>query len=192
MTFKNWMENQVGIQMWHGSRRWDGLPEIRAPKKGRYEAGVGIYLTSSYERARQYSKGGGSTLLITLKPEIRYAKDVQIALPIIDGFFETMPQSKKLKMIRQDVINNAQRMNSNSIHAEVLLNLFINYEAGSGNSGLKLAEFLKQQGVDANLHHSSGNEYWIVVINPNIIANVEKISAKDVQLNTFNLQNKYQ
>jgi len=62
--------------MWHGSRNWDDSPEIRAAKQGRYESGIGINLTSNYKTARKYAKGGGSTMLVTLKPNLKYAKEV--------------------------------------------------------------------------------------------------------------------
>ena len=187
------VENPTGVvRMWHGSKRWDGLPEIRAPKKGRYEAGVGIYLTSSYERARSYAKGGGSTMLITLKPNIRYAYNVFIKVDTIVQFLNRLSKTdKKLQLIRNDIVANAERMKSDSVRAQILINLFVNYEAGLGKNGLELADFLQKNGVDANLENQSGGEKWIVVINPDIIAKIGKVSAKDVKPEDYNFNNTY-
>ena len=36
------------FQMYHGGSRWTSVPEVQPASKNRYEAGVGIYLTTHY------------------------------------------------------------------------------------------------------------------------------------------------
>ena len=188
MKFKQWLENTDGlIRMWHGGTL-EGDLEVRSPSKGRYEAGPGIYLTSSYERARKYSKGGKSTFLVTLKSNINYAHNVNIELNSMTTF---LGNGKKSNLIKQDLINYSTRTGKSQIPAEVLINLFVNHEAGSGQNGLKLINFLVENGVDANFHRSTGDEVWIVVMNPKIIVNIQKIPANKVDLNQYNLPNEY-
>jgi len=112
-NFKMFLAENV-IKMWHGSKRWDGTPEIQPPRQSRYEAGPGIYLTTNYETARKYAKGGGSTLLMTLKPEIRFADKVQIPLQEATKFIIDN-KVKKGKQIVTDLTNYAARINSDSV-----------------------------------------------------------------------------
>jgi hypothetical protein len=185
MDFKNWLEmdemEPAGIRMWHGSKQWGGPPEVRGPRKGRYEAGPGIYLTTSYMRARGYSKGGGSTILVTLQPNIRFAHKVQIPVEEAIAFLKDTPRLKKRKEIAADVQRNAERSQRDWVSAEVIINLFVNYEAGAGDAGVMLARWLASKGVDATLHHETGNEDWVVVINPSIIKSHQRVDAKDVK-----------
>ncbi len=190
MRFKQWlneMDEPAVIQMWHGSKGWGGPPEVRSPRKGRYEAGPGIYLTTSYQRARTYSKGGGSTILVTLTPNIRFANTVQVPLTDALAFLKNTPRLKKRKEISSDLIMNAERSKRDWISAEVIINLFVNHEAGAGDNGVVLAQWLKSKGVDATLHHESMNEDWIVVINPAIIKSSVKVDAKDVKPEEYDL-----
>lgn len=191
MRFKNWFNEiemePIGIRMWHGSKQWSGPPEVRSPRKNRYEAGPGIYLTTSYERARKYSKGGGSTILVTLKPNIVFANKVQIPLVNALDFLKSTPRLKKRKEIATDLQANAARSAREWVSAEVLVNLFVNHEAGAGEAGIALARWLQTQGVDAMLHHESLLEDWIIVINPSIIISHVKVDAKNVKMEDYNL-----
>jgi hypothetical protein len=44
------------INLWHGGRRWQGNPEVRESVKGRYEAGPGLYMTTSLMTASRYAR----------------------------------------------------------------------------------------------------------------------------------------
>ena len=192
MNFKHWMEmdemQPAGvIRMWHGSKQWGGPPEVRGPRKGRYEAGPGIYLTTSYMRARGYSKGGGSTILVTLQPNITFANKVQIPVAEALAFLKGMPRLKKRKELAADVQMNAERSQRDWVSAEVIINLFVNHEAGAGDVGVALARWLVSKGVDATLHHETRNEDWVVVMNPAIIKSHQKVEAKDVKPEDYDL-----
>lgn len=172
--------------MWHGSRRWDGSPEIRAPRSGRYEAGPGIYFTTNYQTAHKYAKGGGSTMLAEIDDNLRLASDVIISLEAALDFVKSAPRMSHKKEIMADLRNNAARKDNNGVYATVLINLTVNYEAGSGNAGLALARFLREQGVDASLERNGGED-WLVVIDPKIIRSIKPIRAKDVPLDMYHL-----
>jgi hypothetical protein len=174
----------AGIQMWHGGR-WDGPPTIQTPRKGRYEAGPGIYLTTHYATARQYAKGGGKTMLVTLNPGFKLAQDVLIPMNDAIQFLTSTRMTQRNKIVA-DVKANAARRNAAMIVSTVLINLFVNYQAGSGEAGLALARFLVSHGVDAELERKSNNENWLVVINPAIIKSVKPMAAKDIPLSMYN------
>ena len=178
---------QGTLWMWHGSRRWDGRPEIRPPRSGRYEAGPGIYLTNRYSTALKYAKGGGSTMLVAVDRQMQLASSVQIPLNDAVEFVKTAPRMGHKADIISDLKSHAERMKRDTVAASVLINLTVNYEAGAGNAGLALARFLREQGVDASQEDQSGNEQWLVVINPSIIRSVKPVAARDVTLDMRDL-----
>lgn len=183
----NLVESNAGtFQMWHGSKRWDGAPEIRPPRAGRYEAGPGIYFTTNYMTARKYAKGGGTTFLGTLDRSMRLAGEVLIPLDTALRFVKDAPRMRHKAEIADDLRSNTARRQADSIMATILINLVVNYEAGSGASGVALARFLREQGVDASLEQQS-NEDWLVVNNPQVILSMRRMPAQDVPVDMYHL-----
>ncbi len=181
----NEIENAT-FKMWHGSRKWDGTPEIRMPRVGRYEGGPGIYFTNSYSTAYKYAKGGGSVMLAEINSELRLSDDVLIPMSAVIDFIKKTRMIHKREIIA-DVEANGNRMKSESITANVLVNLMVNYEAGAGNAGVALAHFLTEHGVDASTERKSNDEVWLIVINPRVIQSIKKIPAKDVPVDMYHL-----
>jgi predicted small metal-binding protein len=178
-------DTSSGIKVWHGAQRWEGSPEIRGHKEGNYEAGPGIYTTTRYMTARKYAKGGGSVLLMTLSPNLSFADDVKIPLAdMLDYIKNTRMKAKK--EIAADLIDHAKRTHNENIGANILINLVVNWRAGSGEAGRSLAHFLASHGVDAALERQSGED-WLVVINPKIIMSAKKMAASDVKSDMFDL-----
>jgi GNAT superfamily N-acetyltransferase len=174
--------NEIGgRQFWHGGRI-QGDIDIQPSAKGRYEAGPGLYLTTSYARASKYAKGGGSTFLITLRGgHINLAHEVEI--PLADGVdFAKRFLGAKGKLIADDLRSNAARMKKETFTAEILINLVVNYEAGSGKKGIAIRNFLVSHNVDASIEPQSNGEQWVVVFNSNIVTKVQKVPASDVSL----------
>jgi GNAT superfamily N-acetyltransferase len=176
---------EVGMSLWHGGRI-SGSIEVQKPTKGRYEAGPGLYLTTSYQRAYSYAKGGGSTFLVTLKPNLNFADDVQI--PLQDGIeFATRYLGSKGKSIIADLKSNCTRMKSDTFSADTLINLVVNYEVGAGSKGLALVDFLVEHGVDASKEDQGNKEQWVVVFNPNAVTKIKKVPAKEVTSDMWQL-----
>lgn len=183
----NLVESNAGtFLMWHGSRRWDGAPEIKPPRAGRYEAGPGIYFTTNYMTARKYAKGGGTTYLGTLDRSMRLADEVLIPLDTALQFVREAPRMRHKTEIAADLKSNTARRQADSVMATVLINLVVNYEAGSGASGVALARFLRDQGVDASVERQS-NEDWLVVNNPQVILSMRRVPAQDVSTEMYHL-----
>jgi hypothetical protein len=174
--------------MWHGSKRWDGNPEVQAPRKGHYEAGPGIYFTTHYMTARKYAKGGGAVMLAEIDRNVRLADTILIPLETVIRFVQGCPRMLHKREIIADLKNNAARHHADSVYAEILINLVVNWEAGAGSVGVAVAKFLREQGVDAVLDHSRSNgENWLVVINPNVVKAIQRVSPKDVSPEMYNL-----
>ena len=118
-------------------------------------------------------------MLVTLNPGFKLAQDVLIPMNDAIQFLKSTRMTQRDKIIT-DVKANAARRNADMIVSSVLINLFVNYEVGSGKAGLALAQFLVSHGVDAEIERKSNNENWLVVINPGIIKSVKPMAAKDV------------
>lgn len=165
------------IEMYHGGMRWIEHPEIRKAKKGNYEAGNGIYFTNSYLTAKKYAKGGRVVQKVKINKNFKDITDVYVDLKELIDFVNSIPRMKRKKEIINDLTRNAERRNSNTISLDILNNLIVNHEAGSGNIGPIIANYFVQKGADASVERQSGKEFWIVVFNPKIILDVKVCPA---------------
>lgn len=161
------------FQMYHGGKKWSVLPtDVQASKRGRYEGGVGIYFTNSYTTARKYAKGSRVVHKVDIDGNFKDASSVKIPLEKMVEFLKRVPRLKHRSEIIADVTNYATRVKSTEVSANVLNNLVVNYEAGSGPTGIAITRFFIENGVDASKQNQSGDEFWLVVFNPKILKKV--------------------
>lgn len=170
----------MAIELWHGGRRWDGGPEVRPSRRGRYECGPGIYLTNRYDRARKYAAGGGVTLKVTLVDNVRWLEDANLPREVVEEFVRGAKGLLRKKDILEDLRKSVSRMRD-TVPASYLVNLCVNHDAAPGKAGVRLAEWLVEQGIDASLHSVNGREDWVVVFNPKVIRRHQVISASTIQ-----------
>lgn len=157
------------LELWHGGNRWEGDPEIRPPKQGRYECGPGIYLTTSYQRARKYAKGGKIVTRVTLANNVRWLDDAKLPLGTLEAYVRETRGMRMREQILADLQRCAQRESAEALPVDRLLNLCINYDAIAGQQGVHLASWLAEQGIDASLHRPHAGEDWVIVFNPKVI-----------------------
>jgi len=185
------MEENKNITLWHGGR--DLEFNYRDPKpssKGRWEHGPGLYLTTHYETARDYAKGGGKTYKVDFELGINI-QNVMIPLEQALLFIYDNATKKKQKTIIEDIHENMKRMNLiDKVEANVFLNLLFNYDAIVGSKTLKLNRFLVENGVDYGVvnRFKGRDETVFVIYNLDKIKKVKPISAKDVDLKDFELE----
>lgn len=172
------------ITIWHGSRRWEGRPEIRPTKKGQYECGPGIYCTTNLNTAAKYSKGGGRIVRFGLDPEITWLEDASVPFDDVLSFVESTRHLHKRRILAADIRRvfdeRDQVRTSGMIPLSYLVNLAINNECLSGNGGPELAEYLVDNDVQASLYRKSSVDDWVVIFDPRAIKSVELLSAKDI------------
>jgi hypothetical protein len=173
-----------GITIWHGSRRWDGRPEIRPTKKGQYECGPGIYCTTNLNTAAKYSKGGGRIVRFTLDPEITWLEDAKVPFEDVVSFVEGSKHLHKRRILATDIRDvfdrREQVRTSGQMPLSYLVNLAISNECLSGHGGPELAEYLVDNGVQGSLYRKSANDDWVVIFDPRAIKTYELLSAKDI------------
>lgn len=176
------------MELWHGGR--DLEYNYRAPKpcaKGRWEGGPGLYLTTHYETAYKYSKGGGKTYKVDFELGNNQA-DVYIPLDKVIDFVSKSVAVKHRKNIISDIHDNAKRLgNFESVKSEVLVNLCINYEALTPKKTVELNRFLVENNVDYGTitNYSGRPETVIVLYNLDLIQKVKAIPSKDVSLEEY-------
>jgi hypothetical protein len=169
------------FKMYHGGTKWTRIPrEILGSKKNRYEGGVGIYFTNSYNTARQYAKGSKVVHLVELDKNYTDISKITLKLKDVIEFVSKCNGMKHKSDIITDLKNNASRRNVDFINADVLNNLIINYEAGAGKVGIEVAKYFVNNGIDGSLTRHSGDEFWMVVFNPYIIKKIQIIDPKTV------------
>jgi hypothetical protein len=178
------------IILWHGGRDLEySYRENHSFKKSRWEHGPGLYLTTHYERASKYAKGGGKTYKVEIE-EGNDINNIKIDLLHVNEFInQYIIKSKKAELL-DCIYDNVKRMNSgNQICADYFLNLIINMDAITTPKANHLQNFLVSHNVDYSVVNNFGgrNETVLVVFNQEKIKKVKHVSAKDVSLNDWEL-----
>ncbi|WP_338924930.1 hypothetical protein V0M98_35515 (plasmid) [Pseudomonas silesiensis] len=174
------------FQIWHGSRRWDGDPEIQAAKKGRAEWGAGIYGSTHFETCTGYAKGGGKVQLLTIQNTRVLEKSCLPLEVVIDYIKRFVPKPLRATLIGdcEDIAENVKDMvlinrdpvgpqteGTTWLPADILRNLIVNFDLSSGVRGVNLARFYAEQGIGVSLDKggSQTGEKWLVVYDPQLI-----------------------
>lgn len=170
----------VEVFGWHGAHRWTWPPEIRAPRKGRYEHGPGIYITNLWSRAAQYAKGGGSVLRMRLR--LKPLDEVRVEHEEVIAFVRGCRGLRHKEAIVGDIRRNQEF--GRYFRPEFLRNLCVNHEALTASSAPLITEWLNQQGLpySVNFIGQKGEvkEEWIVVHDPSLIIEASPVRAKEL------------
>jgi len=188
MFFRDWLNEDMNglIKLYHGGSLWgcEG-PTIFPSKKGRYECGIGIYLTTKYDTARNYAKGGKVVLAVYIDSNFTRLNQVKLPVESIVSFVKSVSKMRKKQEIINDLLKFSQRV-PGPIPLSVLNNLVVNHEAGTGEVGVLVNRFLVQNGVDLDIQNQSGED-WVVIFNTSIIKKWEKINPSKMVLGDYDL-----
>jgi len=169
------------VRFYHGgSSLFNTEPKIMDTKKGRYEYGPGIYLTTSYDTARKYAKGNKVVHLVEIKAN-KIVLPIDIKIELTDTI-ELI--SKKISMSsknREKMISDLKRSfeQRQYLTANTVISLLVNNEVLKGSAGPKVSEWLSHMGVTADFNQMS-NEEWLIVFNPAIISSSSIVPVKQV------------
>lgn len=182
------MENT--LTLWHGGRDLEySYHSFKNPSKNNWEYGPGLYLTTHYETARKYAKGGGKTYKITF--ELGNDIDEQLLhITDVNDFIAKSVVGSKQKKLLEDVYFNMERMKQKEhIQANFFLNLVINNNAVIGKRITDLNNLLVEHGADYGRvnRYAGRDETVFVLFNLKKILKVKTLIARDVSLNEYEL-----
>lgn len=171
--------------LFHGGQRWEGSAEVRPHRKGHAEHGPGIYLTTSWQTANKYAKGGGSVYRVDVSPPTIWADKAKIsAVDAVEFGLLTLGKGKKFKLFSEAVARVALRT-GDEIPAEALIAISVNNDLSHGKPGIALARFLSERGIGAS-RVSMGNEDYVVVHDPKLIRSIERVKPSETSQPGFN------
>jgi hypothetical protein len=173
------------MTLWHGGRNLQfNHMEMLPAKKGRWEYGPGLYLTTHYETARKYAKGGGTVYKVIVE---RGTELNTVDVPMDDaiGFVKRYVIGKHRNEIIEDLQNNLNRLGA--LKLSVLINLCINYDALSSKNTVELRKFIVAHGADYEISKGFGgrSETIVIVFNPTVIKKVTPVKASEVSTSEF-------
>jgi 8-oxo-dGTP pyrophosphatase MutT (NUDIX family) len=164
------------LTLWHGGNLEIDKDSV-SHKRGRWEFGPGLYMTTHYDTARKYSKGSRKLYQITISQgtDIRDVYfPIKVCLNFVDDF---VIRSKK-----KDIV---ERLNSRTtdgkINADTFLNIMINEGAVKNTDTDKLREFIVINGVDYSIQDNAfgWHERMVVLFNTKKIINKKIVTPKD-------------
>jgi hypothetical protein len=165
------------ITLYHGSHNWEGPPALRPAGKGKSEMGSGLYLTTSYNTAAKYAKGGGKILRFLIDPDLSFANNTKVSLEEAERFLQELPRLRGRPQILKDLHAAATRIGGDPF-AYMLENLMLFHKGLTGDKGPALASFFVEQGIDASLIQHHGED-WVVLYNLDKILSYRPVSSKE-------------
>ena len=190
--FKQYLtENKTeSMEVWHGGDLEGGYNEMLSHKKGRWEHGPGLYLTTHYDTAKKYSKGSRKLykLIIAKGTDIG---DVSIPMADIDEFMSVYLSKRNAAVVRERIERYID--GSNKVPAHIFVTIIINNDAIRSSETNNLRVFLVDHGVDYELVSSpfGWNEMMIVLFNMKKIVSKTRIQSTD-KIETFDLPTEFQ
>ena len=170
------------MTLWHGGRNLQfNHMEMIPVKKGRWEYGPGLYLTTHYETARKYARGGGNTYKVTVEK----GKDISnITIPLNEAidFVNRYVKKDYRRIIVKDLINNVDRVGV--LNLQVLVNLCVNDQCLTPKNTISLRKFLVDHGADYDIvsRYNGRDESIVVIYNPQKIKKIEIVKSSSVTL----------
>lgn len=183
-------ESANTITLWHGGKDLEHTHrEVTSSKKGRWQHGPGLYLTNSYNRAQEYAKGSRKVYRVTINRGTEISK-VQIPYTDVLAFANQYIPTSKRKQFLMSIQENMERMGTDSVGANVFLNLIINWESVPSSKTNIVAQFLVQHGVDYAISSFGGfaNEKVVVLFNRSKIVSVVPVIPKTITGSDFDIK----
>jgi len=175
------------MTLWHGGRGLEfSYHEMLPHKKGRWEHGPGLYLTTHYDTAAKYARGGGKVYSVTLKKGTEI-NQVDITLQEAIDFVKRYAIKRFQKNIIDDLEQVSYRDIQNRIRIGAVVNLCLNYDALRPASTVSLRQFLVKHGADYEISPRFGgrDETIVILFNPALIQKVKPVKASEVETTDY-------
>jgi len=176
-------ENENRNLFFHGGNLdYFDYNEIIIPKKGKYEYGFGLYLTSSRKIADTYSKGSRKLYLVELDNDIVDLNDVFVNINEVNSTLKTILSKNDFLKLQQPLNRVAERFEG-EINLGTLNIIMINNDILKPKYGKAIIKFFISKGADAYVDRNTfgWHETTVVLFNFDKIKNIEKLDRNDEQ-----------
>lgn len=170
------------MTFWHGGNLEIEKSSV-AHKTGRYVYGAGLYLTTKYSIAKEYSKGSRRLYKVVVEKGL----DIDDSLIDLDKAIEFVKNYAKVDK-RKELINIfKQREENGKIPGYYFNNNILNKNAISASKTKNLREFIVECGIDYELDHRGE---LMVLYNMNKIVETIRVMPND-EILTFDFRNSF-
>ncbi len=176
------------MSFWHGGNLENSYSDSISHKKGRWEYGPGLYLTTHHGTAQKYSKGSRKLYII----DVEKGKDANKADIAYDKILEFV-NDYIVKSKRKEVINRLNKYNKeDKVSAYIFINIIVNEDAIKATNTNELRNFLVKNGVDyMTVSNAFGwGELMLVLFNMKKIVKKQIVNPKD-EIEEFDLPIKW-
>jgi len=167
------------IVLWHGGNLEEDYDAI-SHKKGRYEYGAGLYLTSHKETARKYAKGNRKLYRITIDKGVEI-HDAVLDIKKAHDFINKYVIGSKKKEIKERLSKYVKE--DGTVKAFYLNNIILNENAITSTNSKNLRLFLVENGIDYEVVDNAfgWGETMYVLYNMKKIINKEIVDKSKYQ-----------
>lgn len=168
------------MSFWHGGNM-DIVSDAVHQKRGNWEYGPGLYLTTNYDIALRYARGNRKLYMVTVKKGVD-AKDSYLDWNTVQDFIKRHGVQKNLR-------HTLDRMQKYVRNEKILATIFLNVLSDTHetirkpiqNKPREILEFLIQNGIDYLTVSSpfGALETMMVLFNTKKIENIERVLPKD-------------
>lgn len=165
------------MKFYHGGNL-DLNVEYVPNKKGRYEYGVGLYLTTHLETAMKYAKGSRKLYEVKIKKGTKI-NDVNIPIESVIEFIK----SNVIKSKQKEIVNRISKyIDNGKVNANRINVIILNEDGIKPNNMNSLREFLINNGVDYAIEYNTfgWGETMVILFNMKKIVEYKQINPKDL------------
>lgn len=172
------------ITLYHGGRglEYGGHREIVPNAKGRWEHGPGLYLTTSYSRARSYAKGGRKVYKVVIRRGTNL-RGSTISYQAVQQFTKQYIMARSRKSFIEDINTIMARYDlTDRVPSDVFVNLIINDNLLSSSKTPVLNKFLVDNGIDYSIvtNYGGSGETVVALFNRNLIVDVSPLGKETI------------
>lgn len=161
---------------WHGGNL-DNVQDNINHAKSRYEYGPGLYLTTSYDLAKDYAKGTRKLYMVTVQNG-NDISDCSISRRSIDEFASAYVIRSERKHVKEWF--DKWTRSDGTMSADIFLNILLNESAVKPSNAHQIRRFLVDSGVD---YHITGNIRFngdmMVLFNMKKILKIQRVMPND-------------
>lgn len=167
---------------WHGGNL-DDMSDYSHHKKGRYEYGPGLYLTTSYTVASKYAKGNRKLYIVTVA-DGNDISDVRIPENEAIEFTKKYVVKSERQFIISSLKSGIERRGA--LHGDAFMTMIINCDGIKGTNVERMKDFILSHGGDYHMVSSpfGYGENMMVLYNNDLIRNITRIKSGDT-IETF-------